>query len=247
MKTRTVMTVVLGSALALSACAADGEHTVAVTGKAEVKVKPDAAYITLYARADGILMVDAVKKADQLVKEITTAIKAETNVVKGVTVVDVALGEKMNEVWRSDEKEEAPRPEVVRRIRVACKPDPAGIYEAIDKGLRAGALMQMRSHTSYSDDIRSVVVYGVEQGAVIHERVRKAAMDDARTEAEKSAALAGKKVGGVVSIGCSGPEHWNFPMRVMGMQTDFPTEDIGTNPDEITLSHSVAVTYELKD
>ena len=247
MKTCTVMTVVLGSMLAFSSYAADREHTVSVTGKAEVKVKPDAAYITLYARADGILMVDAVKKADQLTSEITAAIKSETNTVKGVTVVDISLGEKKNEVWRSDQKEEAPRPEVARRIQIACKPDSAGIYEVIDKGLRAGALMQVPSSIRYSEDIRSVVVYGLEQSSEVLERARKLAMDNARSEADKSAKLAGKKVGEVVTIGCSGSTHWNMPMRVMGMQADFPTEHIGTNPKEITISHIVAVTYELKE
>jgi len=240
-----VMIAVLSSMLAFSAQAADREHTVSVTGKAEVKVKPDAAYITLYARADGILMVDAVKKADKLVEEITTAIKTETNIVKGVAVVDVALGEKKTEVWRSDQKDEASRPEVVRRIRITCKTEPAGIYEAIDKGLRAGALMQIPSRTSYSDDIRNVVVYGLEQSSEVVERVRKSAMDDAKSEADKSAALAGKKAGGVVTIGCAGSTQWSISMRVMGMQTDFPTEYIGTNPAEITLSRTVAVTYDL--
>ncbi|MEK6754611.1 MAG: SIMPL domain-containing protein [Bacteroidota bacterium] len=246
MKTGAVIAV-LSSMLALSAQAADGEHTVSVTGKAEVKVKPDAAYITLYARADGILMVDAVKKADKLVDEITTSIKTETNTVKGVAVVDVALGEKKTEVWRSDQKEEAPRPEVIRRIRITCKPDPARIYETIDKGLRAGALMQIPSHTSYSDDIRGVVVYGLERSSEVLERMRKAAMDDAKSEADKSATLAGKKAGGVVTIGCWGSTRWNIPTRVMGMQTDFPTEYIGTNPEEITISHAVAVTFALKE
>lgn len=242
-----VMLAVLSSMLVLSAQAADREHTVSVTGKAEVKVKPDAAYITLYAQADGILMVDAVKKADKLVDEITTAIKTETNIVKGVAVVDVALGEKKTEVWRSDQKEEAPRPEVARRIQITCKPDPSGIYEVIDKGLRAGALMQIPSRTSYSDDIRSVVVYGLEQSSEVLDRVRKSAMDNAKSEADKSAALAGKKAGGVVTIGCSGSTHWNIPMRVMGMKTDYPTEHIGTNPTEITISYTVSVTYELKE
>jgi len=236
---------IFGAMVALSAQAADREHTVSVVGTAELKVKPDTAYVTLYARADGILMVDAVKKADKLVDEIVTAINTESNIVKGIAVVDVALGEKKSEVWRSDQKEEAPRPEVVRRIRITCQPDPAGIYAAVDQGLRAGALMQIPSHTTYSDDIRSVVVYGLEQSSDVLERVRKSAMDHAKAEADQSAALAGKKAGGVVTIGCSGATPWNFPRRVMGMQTDFPTEHIGTNPEEITISQTLSVTYEL--
>ena len=49
MKTHTVMTVVLSSMFVIASHAADRESTVSVTGKAELKAKPDAAYITLYA------------------------------------------------------------------------------------------------------------------------------------------------------------------------------------------------------
>lgn len=247
MKHLLAVSVAIASMLVLSSYGEDRQHTISVTGKAEEKVKPDTAYVTVYAQADGILMVDAVKRADRLVEEINAAIRSESNVVRSVSVVDVGLGEKATEYWRPDQKEEAPRPQVARRIRVTCEPMPDGLYQVIDKAIRAGALMQIPSRTSYSDDIRSVAIYGVEHSAEVVERVRKAAMADAKAGAEKSAALAGKKVGEVVNIGCSGPAHWVMPMRVMGVQSQFPTEHIGTNPDEITISHSVSVTFDLKD
>lgn len=247
MKQLTVTAIILASALSLSTYAADRDHTISVTGKAEETVKPDVAYVTVYGQADGILMVDAVKKTDKLIEEITSAVKTETNTLKSITVTDVALGEKKVEYWRSDQKQESPRPQVARRILITCVPNPAGIYEVIDKAIRAGALMQIPSSTSYSDDIRSVVVYGLEQSTEVIERVRKSAMDDARSEAKKSATLTNKTVGDVVSIGCSGSSHFNFPMRVMGRKANFPTEHIGTNPKEITISHAVSVSFELKD
>jgi uncharacterized protein YggE len=247
MKKLTVTAIVLASALNLSTYAADREHTISVTGRAAETVKPDVAYVTVYGQADGILMVDAVKRTDKLISEITTAVNSESNTIKSITVTDVALGEKKTEYWRSDQKQESPRPQVARRILIACEPNPEGIYEVIDKAIRAGALMQIPSSTRYSDDIRSVVVYGLEQSAEVIDRVRKSAMDDARAEAEKSAELAGKTVGDVVTIGCSGSPHFNYPMRVMGRRTDFPTEHIGTDPKEISVSHAVSVSFELKD
>jgi len=247
MKRFAVMSVAIASMVALSSYAEDRQHSISVAGKADEKVKPDVAYVTVYAQADGILMVDAVKNSDKLVQEITSAVKSETNVVRSIGVVDVALGEKTTEYWQSDQKRESPRPQVVRRIRIACEPKPALLYEVIDKALRAGALMQVPSRTTYSDDIRSVVIYGLEQSADVVERVRKAAMTDAKADAEKLAKLAGKKVGDIVSIGCSGSTRWDMPMRVMGMQAQFPTEHIGTDPDEITISHTVSVTFGLKD
>jgi uncharacterized protein YggE len=85
MKLLILTTAMIFSMLTLSSYAADLEHTVSFKGKAEVNVKPDTAYIILYAKADGILMVDAVRKADNLVTEITEAIKSDTNTVKEIS------------------------------------------------------------------------------------------------------------------------------------------------------------------
>ena len=247
MNRSTVLSMVLTGLLALTSIAAEDEHTITVAGNAEKKVKPDIAYVTLYAQADGILMVDAVKKADKLIDEITTAINTQTNTVKDISIVDVAVGEKKQQYWGPDQKQEAPRPQVARRIRIACEPVPEGIYEVIDQAIRAGALMQIPSSTSYSDDIRSVVVYGLEKSKEVVDRVKRSAMEDARVEAKELAGLTGKKVGDVVTIGCAGPSHFRYPVRIMGRRADFPTEHVGTNPGEVTISHIVSVTFELKD
>lgn len=246
MKQLTAGSILLASIWALSSYAADCPHTISITGKAEEKVKPDTAYVTVYATAEGILMVDAVKKADNLVEEIKAAVRKEDTVVKSISVTDVSMGEETKEYWRSDQKQEAPHPQVVRRIRLTCKPIPGGIYQVIDNAIRAGALMQIPSRTSYSDDMRSVVIYGLEQYEEAVDRVRKAAIGNAKAEAEKLAILADKKVGDIVSIGVSGPSNWDMPMRVMGMPAQFPAKYIGANPNEITISCSVSVTFELK-
>jgi len=243
----TMTSLILTLVFAISSHAADSEHTVSVTGKAEDNVKPDAAYVTVYAQADGILMVDAVKKVEKLVNEITSAVNAHNNILMNIEVTDVALGEKQTQYYRSDQEQKPASPQVTRRIRIRCKPEPEGIYEVIDKAIRAGALMQTPSSTRYSDDICSVVVYKLEQSAEVLDRVRQAAMADAKAEAKKSASLAGKSVGEVVKIGASGASHFRYPMRVMGQRADFPTEHLGTNPEGIAISHAVSVTFELKD
>ncbi|MDA3798206.1 MAG: SIMPL domain-containing protein [Kiritimatiellae bacterium] len=247
MKQLTITAIVLASVLSLSTYAADSEQTVSVMGKAEETVKPDAAYVTVYAQADGILMVDAVKKVGKLVDEITSAVSAQSNIVTDIKVTDVALGEKQTRYYSSDQDQKSPSPQITRRLRIRCKPDAEGIYEVIDKAIRAGALMQTPSSIRYSDDIRSVVIYGLEQSAEVVDRVRKSAMANAKAEAKKSASYAEKSVGKVVKIGCSGSSNFNFPMRFMGQQADFPTEYIGSNSEEITISHAVSVTFELKD
>lgn len=244
-----IATLVLSGAVAFPSPAAGTQRTITVTGKAQESVPPDIAYVTLYAQADGILMVDAVRKAERLVDDITAAIRTQTDTVRDITVVDVALGVKSQRFWVSDEKETPPRPQIARRIRVSCNPSPAGIHEVIDQAIRAGALMEIPSATSYPDDIRSVAIYALEHSGEVVDRVTRSAMDNARVEAQRLASLAGKNAGDVVRIDCSASARFpfRFPIRIMGSSADLPTEHVGLNPEGITISHTVSVTFELKD
>ncbi len=230
--------------IALAVNAGVPRHTVSVSGSAEEVVAADAAYVTLYAQADGILMVDAVERADKMVEEITSAAMSGTDVIRSISVTDISLGERMQQRWGPDSQQESPRPQVARRIRITCEPKSLEIYEVIDNAIRAGALMSIPSQTHFSDDLRSVVVYGSENNSEVVDRVRRSAMSDARIEALKVAELAGKSVGDVVSIGCSGSSG-SFPIRVMGRRPDFPAEYLGMDPDGITIRSSLAVTFEL--
>jgi len=241
----TVMAIALAASLASVPALAE-DNTVTVTGKAEIKAKPDVAYVTLYVKADGILMVDAIKRADKKVEEINTAIHEKFQNVQSFDVVDVALGEKQREYWGPDRKDETPRPEVARRLRIALPPNPKQVYELVDVAIRNGALMQISSSVRYSEDIRSVVVYGLVKSAEFEENASQKAMADAKKKAQKMAALAEKSIGDVVKIGCTGIASFGIPMRVMGRPADFPTEHVGTNPNEVTISHAVSVTFELK-
>lgn len=222
------------------------DNTVTVTGKAVLKHKPDVAYVTLYIKADGILMTDAAKKADQKVEEVKKAIQEKFKDIQSFEVSDVVVGEAQREYWGPDRKEDVPRPEIARRLRIATAPNPTQVYELIDTAIRAGALMQIPSSVRYSDDMRSVVVYGLVKSPELESQTREAAMADAKQRAQKLAALAGKKIGDVVNIGCSGSYPEGFPIRVMGREADFPTEHLATNPNEITISHTISVTFELK-
>lgn len=223
-----------------------GENGVTVTGKAKIKHKPDVAFVTLYIKADGILLSDAVKKADRKVEDVKNAIQDKSKNMKSFEVYDVSIGEAQREYFVSDRKEDTPHPEIVRRIRIMIDPNPAPAYELIDIAIRAGALMEIPSRTRYSEDVRSNVVYGLLKSIDVEEKVREAALADAKQKAQKLAALSGKKIGDIINIGCAGSCSYDFPIRIMGLEPDFPTEYIGMNSEEISISQSISVTYELK-
>jgi len=241
---RSVGAAVVGLCVAGSVVADD--NTVTVTGKAELKQKPDVAYVTLYVKGDGILMVDAAKKADQKVEEIKKAVQDKFKGIQAIEVSDVAVGEAQRESWGPDRQDVTRRPEISRRLRITTAPNPAQVYDLVDTAIRAGALMQIPSNVRYSDDVRSVVVYGLLKSPQVEAQARESAMADARKEAQTLAGLAGKKLGAVVTIGCGGSFSAGFPIRVMGRETDYPTSYVGQNPNEITVSYTLSATFDLK-
>ncbi len=224
---------------------ADCDNGLKVTGKASESVSPDIAYITVYAQANGLLMEDAVKKANKLVKEITEAVSEESEIIKQILVKDLALGQTRSEPWRSSQTGETPKPQVTKQIRIHCEPKPSEIYKIIDKAIRSGALMQVPSRTSFSDDVPSVVAYGVLEYSEVIQRLKKQALDDARNKAEQLANLAGKKVGEIVGIGCSNSRSFRESMQIMGQLPNFTTEYIGQNSEEIIITNDISVRFKL--
>ena len=226
---------------------ASGEikNAVTVTGTAKVEGKPDVAYLTLYVKGDGILMVDAIKKAKQKVDNIEKAMEEKHKEIKGIDVMDIKVGEKRKGYWGSEQKDEAPRPEVVKRMRITIPPDARLAYELIDTAIRAGAIMQIPSSMQYSGEIKSIVVYGLLDASELEDQARKKALENAKDNAKKIAALVGKKIGEVVSVGCSGSYSWPNQIYIMGRESDFPVKHVGIDPDKIEISRSMTITYEL--
>ena len=221
------------------------EDTITATGKASVEQKPDVCYVTLYAKGDGILMVDAVKEANRKVAEIEKTVKEKHKKVRAIDVTEVGLGEKQRRYWSSDQKDEPPRPEAIKRIRITISPVPSLAHEIVDTAIRSGAIMKIPSDTHYPGRIDSVVVYGLLNASQLENEVRTKATKNAKKNAEKTAALVDKKVGKVVSIGCG--SSWPQRMVVYPERHDFPTAHVGTNPEKIEVSHSITITFELLD
>ncbi len=233
-------------ALHRPAIAAD-PNTISVTGTAKIEKKPDIAFITLYIEGNGILMVDAVKQAKDKTESILKAIRENNKQIKNLEVIDIQIGEKKSQIWSSEQKDSPPRPEVIKRIRITIPPDSVLAYQIIDTAIRAGAVMEIPSSMNYPGELNSVVIYGLQNASGIEDEAEKKAMENAREKANKIAALAGKKAGGIVSLGC-GSDSFNIKkVYGYGHSDNFPSEHVGIYPDRITISSSANVTFELLD
>lgn len=236
----------LGMMMSVAAQAAC-ENTVSVSGASQLEKAPDIAYIVLYVKGDGILMTDAVKNAAQKADEVIKAIRLDRPQVLDVKSETSEIGEKRNQYYSSADKDESPRPQVVQRLMVSIPPIPSLAYEIIDAALRAGAVMSIPSSTHYSGEINSVVVYGVQNAKDVEEEAKKLAFEDAKKNAEASAALAGRKLGIVNSVNCQSVQGFSQQVYFSGRKAQFPTKYIGISPEKIEINGSVTVTYNFAE
>ncbi len=227
--------VVLASGAWAQDCQKDA---VSVSGMGKVTVKPDVAYVALRVKGDGILMIDAAQKVQEKVAEIEKAIKAKGSAVKEIKVTDISVGQKDGS-WSPDEADQA-RPEIVKQMTVTIPPDPKVAFDIVDAAIRAGASLDTSDSYSYGETPNSVIVYGLVKSEEAEAQAQAKALEDARSKASRLAALTGKTIGDVTSIGCE-DESWSFDRD----SDRFPITNLGVNPEGIDVTYSVSVSFAL--
>jgi uncharacterized protein len=236
--------VALVLAIQVSCSAQDARNAVTVNGTGKVEAKADVAYVTLSVQGDGVLMTDAVEKARQNADQVVKAINEKHQGIKAISVEDFRVGQK-DEDYYSPDRKETPRPEIMKRIRITLPPEPKLASDVIDTALRAGATMSMPSSFSYPDDVSGVLVYGLLAASDYEAQARQLAINDAKSKAEKLAALVGKTLGDVTSIQCAGSGSWAEAMCSNNRGADFPAKYVGLQPDKVEVSANLSVSYEL--
>ena len=226
-------------------CAEDARNTITVSATATVERKPDVAYVTVFARGQGFLMAEVAKTASEKAYAVVKAVREKHGEIKDIEVVDVEVGQKGGSYWGSESASEPPRPEIVKRIRIAIPPTPALAYEITDTAIRAGAGMAGPSYPSFSDEPSGVIMYGLLDPVEAEDEASKEALVNAAKEAGKIASLAGVGVRAIVSIIASGPVDYVGIIRSANGQADRVLKHAGVNPDKVEVSRTVVVSYEV--
>ena len=218
-------------------------NTLTVSGTGRIERKPDVAFVTLYVNSDGILMTDAAKRTKEKADAVQKAIRANHKGVKSIDVADIQIGEKQNERWSPDMKNEPARPEMTKRIRIMIPPDMDLALSVIDTAIREGAIMKAPSNMRFGGEVDTVIVFGVNESEALRDEVRKKAFDNARENAQKVSVLAERKLGRICAVGCGGDGEQRI--YTFGRKEDYPTQYISADPTRVEVTSTITVTFEL--
>lgn len=236
----TVALVTAGIILSGSAIGEDRD-TVMGRGKATVMKDPDVAYVTLFIQGDGMLMADAIKQAEEKSAAVEKAITENCPQTRQIEIIDLEVGDKASRF--SSSQSGSVRPQLIKRVLVTIPPDPALASRVIDQAIRAGAVINRPTTTSFSNKY-SAVMYGLVGFGAAEDEARKLAFEEAKLSARKLAELAGKKLGEVISISSS-DRGSGMVFSIPRQEAEFPTEYLSKKPTGIEVISKVAATFEL--
>ena len=147
--------------------------TINVTGDVVLTRKPDVGFITMFIRAEGVLLEDAVRESTNKVDQVLQAIRSSYE-IRDIQIEDVYLGEGKPALGLARDKTYPPRPEVVKSLLATIPANAELAIKIVDTATRMGCLMANATAFPPSAMPRSVIQYGlaedseVEQDAIAH-------------------------------------------------------------------------------
>lgn len=207
---------------------------ISVSGNGRVSVAPDIALLTLGVEVSAPTVAAARSAAATAMKRVRTSLDA--NDIRSDDIKTLAFNIQPQYHYRRDEKPEITGYAVSNRVSVKVR-DLDTVSDVLDDAAEAGG-----------DAVRiNGIAFTVDDPARYEDDARKAAVEDARKRAEELAALAGVRLGKVLSIsesGASVPFVERGAERMMLQAADAPQTPI--SPGETEISLSVFVVYQIE-
>src|SRR5919109_64963 len=137
------------------------KSTVSVTGNAILVRQPDVAYITLYVLANGILLEDAIRQANDRIIQVNKTLRDTFSEIIETQIKDIFVGESKSYSYRGLDKGETPQPEVLKGLLVITSPLSNLATKIVDTASRMGCIIQNPVDTYFGSYPRGVVLYGL--------------------------------------------------------------------------------------
>ena len=223
---------------------AGNSETVFVTGKARAEKKADVAYLCFYVRADGMMTKDLYAQLQDYTGTVVKAIKEKgKEKIKSVQVELVKIGEADNRIINNRTKgAEKSILQANNQIFVTMGPSLEPANEIIDAAIGAGALLNMTpGYFGGGNMVNSSVVFGLEKSEDTENELMKKAFEDAKANAEKLAAVSGKKLGEISFIGNYG----GIISSQFSNMKKYGAKYIGADPEKINVEVGISVSFKL--
>lgn len=242
--TLTAIAAILAIAFSFTASAND-RNTISSTGNARIHQKPDIAFITVYVRGTGLLMVDANEEASKKSEAIIKTLRETYPQIHDIQIRIMRVGEVQTRQWDINEQNNLPRPEVFLRLRISIPPDSSLAISVIDKAIRSGAIIYESSSYDYPRKPSGVLIYGLMSSLEAENEAAINAITDAKKTASQLAEKVGKRAGDIIAVGCENSGNSWFQSGFSDIQDDFPTKYLSEDPHNLVVSTTVTLTFEL--
>jgi uncharacterized protein YggE len=229
----------------------DYRPNISATGDVTLTRKPDLAYVTLYIRAEGILLEDAVREAASKTEQVLRALReAYGSEIKDVQVKDLHAGEGKPSLGlgMARDRSNPPRPEVVTGLLVVLPAKQDLAVKVVDSACRMGCLMANPSGAfPAGHGTQNVILYGLSQPEEAEQEATALAVAEARDRVARIAKTLDKRIGAVRHIGA----------MVFHMPDDFSRRRrtpllsgesyLSASADQVEVPARVSVAFELLD
>ncbi len=243
MRTKSmIVSIILLAAVALSACAPSGiaanpaasQRTLNVTGAGQVSLKPDIAYIYVGVHSENASATDAMTENNSRTQVMIDALKKAGIDEKDIRTTNFSI-------WQQDKYDPLTgQPSGVKVYSVDNT-----VYVTVRKLESLGSLLDTLVKAG-ANNINSIQFDVADKTAAI-KQARDAAVQDAKTQAQELAAVAGVTLGEITSVSF----YEATPSPVMdgfgkGGGGGAEAAAVPIQPGQMTLTVTVSMTYEIK-
>jgi uncharacterized protein YggE len=179
----------------------DPRPGITVTGDVVITRKPDVAYVTLYVRADGILLEDAIREAASKAEQVLGALRDTYGAdIKDIQIKDVHAGEGKPAMGLMRDKSNPSRPELVKGLLVVLPAKQDLAVKIVDAACRMGCLMTNPVGTPGLVGPQSVILYGLAEPEEAEQEATALAVAEAKDKASRISKMLEKRLGTVRHI-----------------------------------------------
>jgi len=212
-------------------------------GKARIEKKPDIAYLTFYVKADGTSATEVIKQLEESTEVVIDALKQTgKNKIRSVQKDFMKLGEKDNNFSANNMNKTTPQ--AINQITLTIEPSLELAAELIDVIINNEASLKMMNGVYSHDNIaNSSVVFGLEKSEEAEKEATDKAIEDAKSNARRTADFSDRKIGKPVSIN----PNYNYIWNNNPSQRKFKAKYISADYEKVSVEVSISASFQLLD